>query len=76
MTKPKGPLAPLFLLVLAAAREKEVEDNSIPTATSETGVRMPMVSRSHPGLAALMQARMTHANPKALAVAHATPAAP
>ena len=37
---------------------------------------MPIVSRSHPGLAALMQARMTHANPKALIVAHATPAAP
>lgn len=78
MMKPIGPLALLFLLVLSIIRENawEFEDNSMPTARSEAGVRMPIVSRSHPGLAALMQARITHTNPKALVVAHASPAAP
>jgi hypothetical protein len=66
----------LFLLVLATARRKEVEDNSIPIARSESGVRIPIVSRSHPGLAAPMHARMTHTKPNALIVAHAIPAAP
>jgi hypothetical protein len=47
-----------------------------PTAKSEADERTPIVSRSHPGVAALRQAFTTAIMPKALVAAHAKPEGP